>query len=369
MSDKIIAIEAFDVVVPLPQPLQLGSLRISNREYVIVRIRDREGRFGTAVGLTRNAPIAQTVLRTVAPHLLDRPFEDYHTLYNAAEQANAPLGTNGIFWRALSLVDCAMYDLLAQRAEKPLYAFLNGKVRSVPCVLVGGYPLPTETTASLQEQARKMTALNAAVIKIGSCGDFARDTQRLKDIRDAVPDGPPLAIDLYWQCRSHDDLLHEASRWEPLRMAWVEDPFAFEDYKSAAALSRGLSYPVAIGDEQTGERNFERLMDEGRIGVVRLDATVCGGVQAFLRIAKAADERGLPVSCHVFHHLHVHLACAAPAVKYVEQFLPGLGLDSLDQLWNTDLPLHNGKLTPLDNPGSIWDWNEEKINQYRKTNV
>ncbi len=181
-----------------------------------------------------------------------------------------------------------------------------------------------------------------------------------------MPDGPPLAIDLYWQCESHEELLSKAKCWSALRMAWIEDPFAFDDYKSASALSKDLSYPLAIGDEQAGERNFERLMDEGGIGVVRLDATVCGGVKAFLRIAQAAHERNLPVVCHLFHHLHVHLACAAPAVKYVEQFLPGLGLDSLDKLWNSDIPLKNGLLTPTDGPGSIWDWNEAQINLYRK---
>jgi L-alanine-DL-glutamate epimerase-like enolase superfamily enzyme len=366
VSEKILNIEAFNVVVPLPQPLSLGSLRIPDREYVLVRIRDKEGHCGTAVGLTRNGPIAGTVLRTIIPHLIGRPFEDYDDLYEIVIQANTPLGTNGIFWRALSLVDCAMHDLLAQRAGKPLYSFLEGERRDIPCLLVGGYPVPSETMRSLQDQAEKMLVLNAAVIKIGSCGDMVRDTQRLKAIREAVPNGPPLAIDLYWQFRSPKKLVHEAKRWETLRMAWVEDPFAFDDYESAAALSSSLSYPVAIGDEQAGHRNFQRLMDQGKIGVVRLDATVCGGVKAFLRIAKEANERNLPVVCHLFHHLHLQLACVAPAVKYVEQFLPGLGLDSLDLLWKSDIPLRNGKLTAGNLNSGIWDWNEEKINLFRK---
>lgn len=366
MSEKIKLIESFEVAVPLPQPLQLGSIAISNREYVLVRIKDKEGRCGSAVGLTRNAPIVQTVLRTIAPHLIGKSFEDYADIYNTIIQANTPLGTNGIFWRALSLVDCAMYDLKAQRAGKPLFAFLNGELRAIPCILVGGYPLSTETTESLCIQAYKMEALKAAIIKIGSCGDFEQDTRRLNAIRNAIPQGPPLAIDLYWQCSSYEKLLPEALQWEHLNMAWIEDPFAFDDYKNSADLSRLISYPLAIGDEQAGFRSFERLMNEGRVGVVRLDATVCGGVSAFLRVAKLAGDYGLPVSCHLFHQLHAQLACAAPTVKYVEQFLPEANLDCLHLLLNADLPLADGMITASTDCKSIWDWNEDRINIYRK---
>lgn len=366
MSNRIAMIEAFEVSVPLPQPLELGAISITRREYVLVRIRDDEGRCGNAVGLSRNAPVAETVVRTIASRLTGRLFEDYDDHYNTIVKENAPLGTNGIFWRALSLVDCAVYDLLAQRSGKPLFAYLNGRQRPVPCALVGGYPLSTETPASLQDQALEMEKLNAAVIKIGSCGDFARDTERLATIRDAVPQGPPLAIDLYWQCPSHKKLLVAAKQWERLNMAWIEDPFAFDDYASTSKLSEQLSYAVGIGDEQTGFRNFERLITEGRIGVVRIDATVCGGIRAFLRIASLAADHGLPVSCHLFHQLHAQLACAAPAVKWVEQFLPHAGLDCLHLLLRSEPPLRNGTITGESGCKSIWDWDEKSIDVYRK---
>lgn len=366
MNGVIASIEAFDVVVPLPRPLQLGAFLIPHREYVLVRVRDGKGLMGSAVGLTRNAPVAATILRAVAPYLTACSLKDYDGKYEAILQANVPLGTNGIFWRAISLVDCAVHDLMAQRAGLPLYAFLGGQRQAIPCVLVGGYPTLEETRESLQDQARQMAGLEAAVIKIGSCGDFVRDTQRLRDMRDAVPDGPPLAMDFYWQCHRPETLLEGTADWNSLRMAWVEDPVAFDDYESAATLSRGLSFSVAIGDEQSGVRNFERLMDTGGIGIVRLDATVCGGVKTFLSIARAAEERGLPVACHVFHPLHVHLACAAPAVKFVEQFVPGSGFDSLDRLWLSDLPMRGGCLRPPETPGIGWNWNEEAIECYRK---
>lgn len=365
MSGKIHLIEAFDVVVPLPKPFTLGKINISRREYVMVRVYDDEGNYGTSVGLKRSAPIAETVYQTIVPHLHGRELAEYDSLYNLVKKTNAPLGTNGIFMRALSLVDCATYDLLAKRSNMPLYEYLGGSYRELPYVLVGGYPIPEETKETLQKQAIEMNELKAAVIKIGSCGNLAKDTERLQQMREVLPDGPPLAIDFYWQFNTHKELLPEAQKWENLQMAWLEDPFEFDNHSAVKALSGLLPYPVAVGDEQAGEESLLHLMDECKIKVLRLDATVCGGVKAFLKMADYAHQRNIPVVSHLFHHLHVQLACATLGVKYVEIFNPASNLDSLHLLWTTDDSL-KGKLSPEHYPSGVYPWDEDKIAYYKK---
>ena len=111
MSDRLLQLEAFEVTVPLPRPLQLAAMRIVNRQYVLVRATDGGGRCGMAIGLSRSAPVAEWVRRCVAPHLKVSA-EDYQPAYDRCLRANVPLGTNGIFHRALSLADIAVHDLL-----------------------------------------------------------------------------------------------------------------------------------------------------------------------------------------------------------------------------------------------------------------
>jgi len=365
MDGTLKSFEAFDVKLPLPRPLRLGGIYITHRSYVVVRSVDTEGNVGTAVGLTRNAPVAQTVLQSVAPLLEQVGLGDYADAYARVIRANVCLGTNGIFWRALSLVDCAVHDLMARRAGVPLYELLGGQRKATPRLLVGGYPSPEETLESLGEQIEEMARMTPAGIKIGSCGDFARDTLRLEAARRAMPNGPPLMIDLYWQCDDSRDLLPHAQDWAHFRMGWIEDPVAFDDFKGSCFLAENLPYPVAIGDEQSSQGQFERLMDEGGVRVLRLDATVCGGITAFRSIARAAAERGIPIACHVFPELHTHLGAAIDGVRFVETFFPSAGLDSLDLISSSVSSFSNGSLIPSSSPGSGFEWNEDALRHYR----
>lgn len=363
MNARIARIEAFELRLPLPRPLRLGEMLIPYREYSMVRVYDQDGRFGSAYALSRNAPIAQVVQQTITPFWENQPLEAHQTFYTHTVRANVCLGTNGIFWRALSLADCALFDLLAQRAEQPLAVYLGGTPRRIDTALVGGYPSPDESAASLADWAQVTAARQPAVIKIASTSDYAQDTQRLRAIRSAIPDGPLLAIDLYWRAPDAATLLRDASDWSALGMAWIEDPFPFDDFENIASLADALDYPVAVGDEQSGIRHFRHLMDLGRIDIVRMDPTVVGGVRVFLEIARQAAARGLEVSCHGSPFLNSQLASAIPNGRWIE-YLPN-DLEPINALFTEDLPWERGGFRAVSASGAGYPWDEAALTSAR----
>ncbi len=364
MSGTIRKLDAFEVTVPLPRPLALGGMSIADRRYCIVRIEDGDGRVGVAYGLTRNAPVAATVARTVAPLWQGAALDGHHTLYEKTVRANVCLGTGGIFWRALSLCDCALYDLLAQRAGQPLGVFLGGMRRRVKHLLVGGYPSPDETAEALAEQMHALASQRPDGVKVASCGDFARDVQRLETCRGALGGDTPLMLDLFWQVNDPRAFAKQAAGLTGLGMGWIEDPVGFDDYDGLKTLRRTLDVPIAMGDEQSGRRTFEQLTRPGRVDVVRLDATVCGGVRAFIAIAAMAQERGLKVACHMADQLHLQLAHAAPNVAWVERMPEALGLDSAHLLW-ADAGDRGGPTPATPRPGVGIVWDDEALERYR----
>ena len=366
MSAILTNIEAFELKLPLPRPLRLGSIIISEREYVIVRLYDNEGNQGTAHGLSRNAPVSATIHRTIAPIWEEQLLEDHQTFYQRAVSTNSMLGTNGVFWRALSLADCALFDLLARRAGLPMGEYLGGHPKPVPANLVGCYPTDDENPGSLADEVAELASFMPYAIKIASCSNYTHDTERLRICRSAIPQGPPLILDLYNHAEDVPSLLAEARNWEAFNLAWIEDPFAFDDYHSLALLGSELSCPVAAGDEQSGYRHFQRLIREGHVGILRLDATVCGGVRAFLAMAEMAAQHGIPVAGHVFHHLHSQLACAVPNLKWVESFLPHHGYESIHLVWHSDLEWNHGNFLLADRPGIGIEWDENAIKHYRR---
>ena len=60
-------------MIPLP---------MTDRQYVIVHVHDNEGNNGTSYGLTRNAPIAATIDRLVAPRWVGQMLDDHQTFYD-----------------------------------------------------------------------------------------------------------------------------------------------------------------------------------------------------------------------------------------------------------------------------------------------
>ena len=57
---------------------------------------------------------------------------------------------------------------------------------------------------------------------------------------------------------------------------------------------------IAAGEEESGRPSFIELMDRGRIDVVQVDLTRCGGFTEAMKIAALAWDRGLPVANHGF---------------------------------------------------------------------
>lgn len=365
MTAIVTKIETLEITIPLPKPLLLGAMPIVARQYAIVRVYDNEGNFGVTYGLTRGAPIAATMERLIAPRWVNQKLENHDQFYENTVAGNHFMGTHGIFWRALSLADCALHDLLAKRAGKSLCEYLGGSIKPVQTMVAGCYPTSDETETSLIALMQHMVSYGAAGIKITSSTDYVRDTARLAICRRAIPDGPPFVNDLYCMVKDIPALIEQARRWTDFRMLWVEDPLPFDDIAGVATIANALPYAVGVGDEQASRLHFERLMDQGQIGVLRLDATVCGGVRAFVKIAAAAAQRGIPVSCHIFHHLHAQLAAAIPNVQWIEYMLPETNVESIHLLWNSDLQWENGRLVPSALPGIGCDWNTEAIEYYR----
>jgi L-alanine-DL-glutamate epimerase-like enolase superfamily enzyme len=67
------------------------------------------------------------------------------------------------------------------------------------------------------------------------------------------------------------------------------------------------------------------LISSGGIAFPEPDVANIGGITAWLRIARLAEQSGLPVTSRGLHDLHVHLLSAVPNASYLEYH--GFGLN------------------------------------------
>ena len=83
------------------------------------------------------------------------------------------------------------------------------------------------------------------------------------------------------------------------------------------------------------------------------DATNCGGVTPFMKIARLAEAFNLPVTSHGAHDVTVHLLAACPNRSYLEAH--GFGLD---RYIAEPLKIEDGVALAPDRPGHgiAFDW-------------
>lgn len=364
MSNRIVRVEAFEIKTPLPRSFSLGDIDIAYREYTVVRVYDNSGNCGSMYALSRNAPISAVVKKMLMPIVLDTKFKDYAKLYEKMVASNVCSGSNGLFWRALSLLDCAIYDLMARAQGKMLCDMLAQNRSDYKTLLVGGYPIGDETKESFKKEMEFIYSLNPDGIKIGSTVDYIKDCTRIAWAREIVPDSFPLMVDVYWTGSSNERIHTDIKEWEKVNVAWIEDPFNFEDNENFVKLKSETTTPIAAGDEQTSIYQFETKLKNKCIDYVRLDATVCGGVTGFTKICNLAQKYSVPVSAHVYPHLHTHLAAAIKNVEWVEYIVPELGLESAQLAWKCEMDYKNGIQLPK-GLGNGLEWDETKLQLYR----
>src|SRR5581483_9832931 len=125
-ADPVVAAEVAVVAVPLRRTIRLGAFCVSEREYAALRLRTASGLEGFALGYTRGLPLAQRLAARAAA-VVGADASD-----RAAATATLAPATDTVDVRASSLVEIALWDLAAKRAEQPLWRLLGGSSERVP---------------------------------------------------------------------------------------------------------------------------------------------------------------------------------------------------------------------------------------------
>jgi L-alanine-DL-glutamate epimerase-like enolase superfamily enzyme len=332
--DPIAEVEALTTRLELTQPITLGTMHITHRAYAVVTVRTESGLEGKAFALSRDAPIAAIVSEQLAPILVGRDADLVAARADECFRATVASGRVGLTMRAFSLVDIALWDIKAQRARLPLWRLLGGNAREVPMMVVGGYPTgepPEELGAKIAEYGR-------------------RGWRLVKLARMADPEAMGRLL----------------AAWGEAPVAWLEDPLPTEDVPAYARLRAATRVPLGAGDEITDPHLMRAHLAAGTLDVVRVDATTIGGVSGALRIMRAAADAAVPVSCHVYPELHVHLAAFAADATSIETFDPEDNwIEPSARLYEGGPELRPGVALAPETPGLGIDLDRELIERYR----
>lgn len=351
-SPPVARVRSWTLRLPLDAPLELGRMVVREREYVVVRV-DADGLAapGAAWSLTRGLPIAAALEGLVAPHAVGVPVTATARVQQSVRAANGPAGRGGAALRAASLLDVALWDLAARAAKLPLHALLGGLRDEVPVMAVSAYPGGPLGPEAAGERLAALRADGHALVKAARWPD-PRDTRTVLERAAAAGPEGGIAVDAAWAWEDAHAALAELSAWGETPLAWLEDPLPAERTSALRRLRERCPHPLAVGDEVGDAELLATLARDRLADLVRLDATVAGGITGALRVLGACWHAGAPVSLHVGLPIHVHLAAAHPACLGVEAFVgEDVALDPVERLLADPPQVAGGRVRAPAGPG------------------
>jgi len=354
--------------VPLANPVTFSTRQVKAREYCLVRVRSTDGQEGLGYCYAVNSAgrlLSVAVTDLLAPRLIGQESLRVEGLWNELYQEALLLGRAGGVMRALSAIDTALWDLNARSAGVPLYQYLGATVKDrVPAYASGGYYQPGKTPDKLAaEMAQHVKeGFRAVKMKVG-LESVAGERKRIAAVREAIGDDVRLMLDANNAWRDLPTALEYMRAFEPYHPFWIEEPFSPDDIDNHVRLARATPITVATGEVEAGRWRFKDLIASGATTILQTDATVCGGITEWRRIAATADSHGITVAPHAWHDVHIHLAASAPNATYVE-WMPDDHIVNFRRLIDRQLQAEDGNLLVPTEPGLAFRFSDDAIAEY-----
>ena len=299
---------------------------------------------GFSYSLRTGGPAQYAHAQELAPLLIGEDPNDISRLWTKLAWASASVGRGGVAAQAIAAFDTALWDLKARRAALPLSKLLGAQRSSVRCYNTsGGYlQASIEEVVDKAMQSRER-GIGGVKMKVGQ-PDKRLDLQRIEALRKQLGDEVPLMVDVNQQW-DRITALRMGRVLEQYQLEWIEEPLDAHDVVGHAALAAQLDTPIGTGEMLTNATEALGYVDTGAVDVIMHDAPRMGGITPFLKVAQAAEQRGMIMAPHFVMEIHLHLAAAYEHQTWVEHF------EWLEPVFNERLDIRDGQMIVPDRPG------------------
>jgi L-alanine-DL-glutamate epimerase-like enolase superfamily enzyme len=365
---KISSVSVCIARVPLDNAVTFSTRTVTAREYCLIKVKSVDGVEGIGYCYAVNTSgrlLSVAVTDLLGAKLIGQDSLRVEGLWQEMYQEALLQGRVGAVMRALSAIDTAVWDLNARTAGLPLYKYLGSMVDDrVPAYASGGYYLPGKTPKKLGKELAGYVRDGFKAVKMKTGRLSPREEEaRIRAAREAIGPDVLLMLDANNAWQDLPTALRYMDRLEPYDPYWIEEPFSPDDLDNHAKLAQRTRVTVATGEIEAGRWRFKEMLDKQAAGILQTDATVCGGVSEWRRIAATAASYGVTVSPHAWHDVHVHLAASAPNAGHVE-FMPDDHIVNFRRLIDTQLVAKHGDLLLPQTPGLGFNFDKAAVHKY-----
>lgn len=316
----ITQIEVYQFPVKLKKPfvISLGSFEYAENVVVVIRTDEGLSGFGECSPFMPINGESMETCYVVANYLAKSLIgKDPLNIEACSETMDRTIFANSSIKSAF---DIALYDIAAQQAGLPLYAFLGGKNNKI---------LKTDYTVSLNEPAQMVAdALEIKergfqVIKVKLGDDPDKDIQRIQAIREQIGSDIPLRLDAN-QGWNVDSAIHVLTELAGYNIQFCEEPIPRWNYMELPRISKASPVMVMADESCCDHHDAQRLIDLDAAPSFNIKLGKSSGIFKAQKIINLAEKANLQLQIGGFLESRIgftasaHLALTSDNVRFCD---------------------------------------------------
>ena len=317
---RIVSVESMIVDLPFRRPFVVWRGAIPSKPHVFVSLTTDNGLvgWGEASPFLFYAPetaqdIDSFIRYAMRGELLGQDPRDIRRLMDTFAMFDGHL-------MAKAAVETALWDLLGQAADLPLYRLLGGAVRpSVPVTMV----LHSDEPPAMAAEAAEWVARGFESLKIKIGFGLDQDVAMTVAVRERIGPGPRIRVDAEEHYGVKESLAL-ARRLEPFAIELISQPVARDDWDGMRFLRERISMPLLADEGIHSPADVVQAVRTSAADQVNIKVLKSGGLLASQAMAAIAQANHLPVmigsmiESGVGSVFAAHLAIALPNVFSTE---------------------------------------------------
>jgi L-alanine-DL-glutamate epimerase-like enolase superfamily enzyme len=358
---KLKDIHARHLVLPLNTPIRTAIHQIEDIHVLLTEVEDDAGNAGFGAAIAFRPEFIQSmlaILRDVAPLVREQRHQHIPAVREAMLQRINYIGLSGVAVQAIATVDMALWVLMAERLQQPLFELLGACTDRLDAYHGHGLWIGT-TGQALADEARSYVDQGYRAIKLRlGLNDLGADLDRVERVRKAIGSTTVLMVDTN-QGQQPMYAQRLGAALEPYDIFWYEEPVAYTDVETHARLAAQLKVPIATGQSEYLERGMLNYLRAQACQVIMPDVCRMGGITGWKKATALAEAFQTPVSNHLYVEFGQHLQASIPNRTYADT------IDWLNPLFDRPIRFEDGMIVLPDAPGIGLRLDQKAIDRFQ----